>query len=113
MSGQPTAVWPADLPHDQARLIYQAQPFTVYRQYDADGVLLYVGCTDNLHRRTVGHRSKSPWWPLVARIESELLPNFRSAWLAELRAIKNEAPLYNVIHSLDRPTALARREALA
>lgn len=118
MKTQPTAVWPT-LPgpwtpegNELARLIYHAQPFTLYRHFDADGVLLYVGVTDHLERRNAGHRQASPWWPQVARIDSRLCRDFRSASAAERTAIREEAPLYNVVWSRDRAGAKVRREAL-
>lgn len=38
----------------------------VYRAYDAEGTLLYVGQSMNPKRRMGDHRSK-PWAPLVAK----------------------------------------------
>lgn len=47
----------------------------VYRHYDKDDRLLYVGITVNPKRRAQGHKQKSPWWPSIARIDvSEKLP---------------------------------------
>lgn len=112
-----TAVWPIGLPHREASLIYHAMPFTVYRQYDSDGVLLYVGCTDNLDRRTAEHRRNSPWWSQVGRIESELLPNHAAARAEEWRLIKTADPLYNIAGASDpigvqvRRAELRKREA--
>ena len=112
MKSQPTAVWPTGLPHRDALRVYHSQPFTLYRQYDADGVLLYVGVTDHLERRNAGHRSCSPWWPLVARIETELLPNYHEACRQERTLIQASAPLYNVVFAADREAAKARRREL-
>lgn len=38
----------------------------VYHCYDADDVVLYVGCTGNPKQRELGHRNASPWWSDVA-----------------------------------------------
>jgi len=38
----------------------------IYRNYDANGELLYVGVTNNLSRRRRGHKASSSWFPLVA-----------------------------------------------
>lgn len=117
MKTKPTAVWPVGFGsspegHQAALDIYMSQPFTVYRQFDAAGVLLYVGVTDWLERRNNGHRHDSPWWPQVARIDTELCLNYREALAHERWVIQNETPLYNVVSSPDRVAAKARRAAL-
>ena len=40
--------------------------YTVYRLYDAERNLLYVGMTSNLKRRLQHHSSQREWWPDVA-----------------------------------------------
>jgi hypothetical protein len=44
-------------------------PHVVYLCRDADGVLLYVGCTVDLGQRLGTHRSQSPWFRYAARTE--------------------------------------------
>lgn len=39
----------------------------VYRSYDADGQLLYVGCTKQPAARHKQHRDGSAWYPYAAR----------------------------------------------
>jgi hypothetical protein len=48
-----------------------ATEYTVYRLYDFDSNLLYVGCTKNLMSRLGQHANKE-WWSEVARIEKNL-----------------------------------------
>lgn len=66
----------------------------LYRQYAADGTLLYVGISDDALLRT-GQHAKSPWAHLIARVE---ISNFKTrdrALKAETWAIETERPKYN------------------
>jgi hypothetical protein len=69
--------------------------FTLYRFYDADDTLLYVGLTINPGRRMEKHRAMQPWWSEVARIEMEQHPDHATLRAAEREAIETESPLYN------------------
>lgn len=66
----------------------------VYRLYDADGGLLYIGSSCNPVRRYRDHYSK-PWWPLVARRVEEWHPTQTDAYAAEMKAIAAEGPAHN------------------
>ncbi|MFI1728220.1 GIY-YIG nuclease family protein [Streptomyces acidicola] len=70
----------------------------LYRLYDAEGVLLYVGITNMPNVRFATHRSK-PWWKQVLRKEIEWFDTRQPAAEAEVLAIRNEQPLYNVTNS--------------
>ena len=65
----------------------------VYRQYAADGTLLYVGVSANPLRRMSEHNSKSG--RKVARIEIDWFDSRVEALAAEREAIKTEAPRDN------------------
>jgi predicted GIY-YIG superfamily endonuclease len=69
----------------------------MYRIFDADDALLYVGVTTNGMARLQNHRSVQEWWPRVARIEIEHLPTWSAAeaTLLEAEAIRTEQPMYN------------------
>ncbi|MFD7016092.1 GIY-YIG nuclease family protein [Streptomyces sp. NPDC059928] len=67
----------------------------LYRLYDSDDRLLYIGVTKNPPRRFAAHRSDKPWWPNVARREVSWWPTRYEAGRAESAAIWNESPLYN------------------
>jgi len=67
----------------------------VYRLYDAEDVLLYVGATKNTARRWSQHAKKKSWWHRVARREVVWFDSRPSALLAEHRAIVSEHPLHN------------------
>ncbi|MFE9738848.1 DUF6907 domain-containing protein [Streptomyces sp. NPDC006477] len=70
----------------------------LYRLYDADDRLLYIGITKNLEQRWTGHRyspTSSKWWPDVVRKAIEWHPTHEAADAAETAAIEAEDPLYN------------------
>lgn len=75
----------------------------LYRCYDADGRLLYIGCTKNVTRRMSLHRrdprSKGSRWLRVsmARYEAEgPFIDYATARAAEALAIGDEQPLFNL-----------------
>jgi excinuclease UvrABC nuclease subunit len=73
----------------------------VYRAYDDDGRLLYVGLTDYVEHRMRAHlRAGSLWLDHLAQLVVE---KRRNAAAAEREAIKTEWPLYNVQHSFEGP----------
>lgn len=68
----------------------------VYRAYDCDGRLLYVGRTNNLTRRIKEHRTDRWWWaPLVTRLRVELAADHADAKARERDAIQSESPVFN------------------
>jgi predicted GIY-YIG superfamily endonuclease len=69
---------------------------TVYRCYDAETRLLYVGRSEDLPTRIKDHRRSSAWWPQVVRTVIKVFGNRLTASSAELAAIRNERPLHNV-----------------
>lgn len=73
---------------------------TVYRYYDAADRLLYVGCTQDVKKRSVQHRYHSPWWKEAAKVTLAEFDCERDALAAEQDAIQRESPRFNVMHSL-------------
>lgn len=74
------------------------RPGILYRHYDADGVLLYIGSTDTqqMRDRHAAHAREARWWRYVARVEHEqVLPDRRAAFHAEGPAIRAELPVFN------------------
>lgn len=71
-------------------------PTILYRMFDADDQLLYVGVTCNPPQRWKGHRAFSRWWTLVERKELHTYPDRSAALTAERDAIRAERPIYNV-----------------
>lgn len=77
---------------------YEFQPgnYVVYRFYDADDRLLYVGMTWNLPNRIAQHRRTE--WFKKERVRTEVVrvgPE-REARRLEREAIRTESPKYNV-----------------
>ena len=68
----------------------------LYRHFADDGVLLYVGVSLSTIARLRSHQ-KSAWFNRIAKITIERFPNRKVALKAERRAIRKEAPVYNVV----------------
>ena len=83
----------------------------VYRQYAADGTLLYVGVSANPLRRMSEHNSKSGRRPV--RIDLEWFDSLAEALAAERKAIKTEAPRDNVYVPQDPPPKAPANETTA
>ena len=75
----------------------------VYRAFDEDDRLLYVGCTVDFLIRLSEHRKSSAWYPLAARWTVEDYPNFYTARAIELRAIRTEGALYTPVPNGPKP----------
>lgn len=78
-------------------LLDDATPTAVYRFYDADERLLYVGITDEPKRRWRWHSKNAIWWQYAERRVTVWYDNREAAALEEKRAIFEESPLYNII----------------
>lgn len=72
----------------------------LYRFYDHDDQLLYVGITMNPAQRWLDHRNQKPWWLDVAKITVDAYPDRAAVLAAEHEAIKVERPVYNIQHRL-------------
>lgn len=70
------------------------RPAAVYRLYDTEGTLLYVGASYNPDRRCEEHRRK-PWGAKIARRTEAWYPNREEAFAVERDAIWKEGPLHN------------------
>lgn len=81
----------------------------VYRLYDAEGCLLYVGVSCRPEQRFAQHATEKVWWCDVATIEMAHHANRSDALVAEREAIKEMCPRYNVVHNERRHVAVERR----
>lgn len=70
----------------------------LYRHYDADGALLYVGVSISAAARTAQHIGGSHWGGEIAKIEVKYFSTREEALAAERSAIETERPLHNVVH---------------
>jgi len=78
-------------------------PTDLYRYYDADDNLLYVGISFSAVMRASQHRSDKGWWRRVDRMTVEHLPDRATAERLEMEAIKNESPIHNVVGNDGKP----------
>jgi hypothetical protein len=67
----------------------------VYKHYDHDCNLLYVGVTSNFADRCTSHSRKAAWWNSVVSITLEDFTSREEAELAEAIAIEKEFPSQN------------------
>lgn len=71
----------------------------LYRLYDAQDQLLYIGISEDPEKRWAHHASEKPWWPQVARKQVGWFPTREEAEAAEARAIATEHTPHNVAGS--------------
>lgn len=71
----------------------------LYRHFDAEGRLLYVGISLSAVFRLSQHKSVSHWVPEIARVTIENFPSREDAIKAERAAIRSEKPLHNKAHA--------------
>lgn len=97
-----------------------SETFKLYRHFDCDATLLYVGVAKHLAARTAGHKAASPWGKQIARITTEEYPTKAAAHAAERAAILSEGPKFNKmkrrqafdLDKLDRTQTPAERQQL-
>lgn len=77
----------------------------LYRFYDADGELLYIGITTDPDVRWACHESTS-WWKEVDRMQTKVAwyDERAEAGSAEVAAIKAERPRHNRAHADYQPS---------
>lgn len=68
----------------------------IYRHFDREGTLLYIGTTANLFQRMLGHSRNSHWHDQIATITLEHCSSKKEAFRLEAEAIYKESPLFNV-----------------
>lgn len=92
----------------------EPRPAAVYRLYDADGALLYIGSSYDPDARYKTHREK--WWGHeIARRAVEWRPDRATAYKEEAAAILRENPKRNQYGKVDPPNseAILRRNELS
>lgn len=73
--------------------------YDVYRYYDINDRLLYVGMSISAVKRLQMHKSKARWIDRVTTIRIEKFHSKREALNAEKKAIETERPEFNVTYS--------------
>lgn len=69
--------------------------YWVYRAFDENDVLLYVGCTSDRKARRQAHRRESPWFPYATRFHQTGPFEKAAGFATEKAVILVEAPLFN------------------
>jgi predicted GIY-YIG superfamily endonuclease len=72
------------------------QKITLYRYFDSDDRLLYVGITGDNTKRQSQHRRNSFWFGEIVSATFEHFDNREDADEAESNAITKEKPMYNI-----------------
>jgi predicted GIY-YIG superfamily endonuclease len=77
--------------------------YALYRCFDADGVLLYVGCSMTLMARVRTHNQHTTWFNRVHVITLTWFNNNADVHRAEALAITIERPSENKQHNKKAP----------
>ncbi len=68
----------------------------LYRHFDKDGTLLYVGVSINALNRLAQHKEASHWFIEITSVKIEQFQSREEVLRAEREAITNENPLHNL-----------------
>ena len=80
----------------------------LYRFYNSNAKLLYVGITNNPENRFGNHRREKPWWNQVTAITLERFSTRGELAQAEIEAIQTERPKYNLAYATESPPDTVR-----
>jgi len=72
----------------------------LYRHFDKDDVLLYVGISLSTIQRLSQHKRTAHWFDKVTRVSVEKYATREEALFKERETIRLEKPLYNIVHNL-------------
>lgn len=76
---------------------HHEQPTDLYRYYDRQSRLLYVGISKSAVVRAMQHEQTARWWDSWASMTRTVYPTRELAHAAERYAIFHERPLFNVL----------------
>lgn len=82
----------------------------LYRHFDKDGALLYVGISLNAVQRLAQHRDASHWFADIASVKVEWFADRKEALAAERAAITAENPQHNLYRPTVKEVAESRAE---
>ena len=77
----------------------------LYRHFDAEGKLLYVGISLQAINRLAQHRDNAHWFSNIRDVKIEVFESRQDALAAERKAILEENPSHNI----QRPSAKEQR----
>lgn len=86
---------------------------TLYRYFDSEGHLLYVGISGNNLKRQSQHKKNAAWFGLVSTATFEHYESRTEALAAEKLAIQRENPAHNIQHAKTPLQEFDMTEALA
>lgn len=87
---------PCSVCHKPKSVRSTGQPHFVYRCFDADGRLIYVGVTYTPLKRMEQHRGGAWWFEQVDQIKYTVWPDRARGLEMERRAIADENPRWNI-----------------
>lgn len=79
-------------------IIRQDEPQILYRFWHNE-VLLYVGISQSFLSRMDQHQTTKEWFGFLTHITVEHFANRKSVEVAEKLAIKQEQPIFNIVHN--------------
>jgi len=79
----------------------------LYRHYDSDGDLLYIGITNDIMARSARHFRRASWAAAIFKILVEPFESREALVSAEVVAVKTEYPQHNRTWNGDRANPLA------
>lgn len=79
--------------------------YCLYRAFNSEGALLYIGRSGRVEHRIREHEKYTPWATEVARWDVTECSDWWDALHSERDAIETESPLYNVMFNTSRGTA--------
>jgi hypothetical protein len=82
----------------------------LYRHFDFEGALLYVGVSINAINRLSQHKVAAHWFDDISKVEIENYPTREEALKAEREAIIEEKPLHNLKIPKVKPKPLAEKQ---
>ena len=89
----------AELDELERQGLGREKPTHLYRHYNGDGELLYVGISYNVMARLKNHRETARWFDEIRRIEVQVYHSRFDAELAEKQMIKELRPRWNIVHN--------------
>jgi predicted GIY-YIG superfamily endonuclease len=78
------------------------RPTTLYRLFNAENELLYVGISASAISRFQQHQVEKDWWTSITATVLEHFDTRTQALAAEQMAIQTEGPKFNVHHNRNR-----------
>jgi predicted GIY-YIG superfamily endonuclease len=76
--------------------------YKLYRHYDSEDNLLYVGISTNLTSRLAAHRAYSEWFDKITTIKIETYKNLSELRNIEKKIILEEKPVFNILHNIEQ-----------